>query len=144
MFINKIKFVWSILLIMMLFASIGQSLVYASDINDLSISASFNEANNEGYDGDTVLSVNLGGLESSESGGARILAEYRNAIIGVSGVATLTFIVLFIINFLKLGKSGDNPQERTNSIMAIIFTGIGAAGAGGVLLFITFFYNLFL
>lgn len=144
MFINKIKFIWSILLIMILFTSMGQNLVYASDINDLSISASFSSVKEErGYDGE-VLSISLGGLEDSENGGNRILAEYRNAIIGVSGVATLTFIVLFIINFLKLGKSGDNPQERTNSIMAIIFTGIGAAGAGGVLLFITFFYNLFL
>lgn len=144
MFINKMRFILSIFLMMMLFISMGQNLVYASDINDLSISASFSSVEEErGYDGE-VLSISLGGLEDSENGGNRILAEYRNAIIGVSGVATLTFIVLFIINFLKLGKSGDNPQERTNSIMAIIFTGIGAAGAGGVLLFITFFYNLFL
>lgn len=76
------------------------------------------------------------------NGGSRILAEYRNVIVGVSGVATLTFVILFIVNFMKLGKSAGNPQERSNSIMGIIITGIAAAGCGGVMLFVSFFYNL--
>ena len=76
------------------------------------------------------------------TGPAKILAEYRNVIVGVSGVATLTFVVLFIINFIKLGKSSSNPQERSHCINSIIVTGIATAGCGGVLLFVGFFYNL--
>lgn len=123
-----------------------------SEIDELTIGATFTKANNDdnnddaggGGSTDDVLVISLGGLNKSTDAGARILAEYRNIIIGVSGIAALTFIVLFIMNFLKLGQTTGNPQERQSAIMALILTGVGAAGSGGVLLFVTFFYNLFL
>lgn len=126
-----------------------------SEIDELTVGATFTKANNNdnsddnddaggGGSTDDVLVISLGGLNKSTDAGARILAEYRNIIIGVSGIAALTFIVLFIMNFLKLGQTTGNPQERQSAIMALILTGVGAAGSGGVLLFVTFFYNLFL
>ena len=118
-------------------------------------------ATNEIIYGDDVYSVNdstkAGGMTLSlpealnkESYGGqkgfwdKILGEYRELIFVISSVATLTFVLIFIINFVKLGNTAGNPQAHTSAMTAIIISGIATAGCGGVTLITGVFYNMFL
>ena len=96
--------------------------------------------------GETKLQIEILGISDSDSNQVsfwqKVLSEYREIIAMVSGIAALTFIVFFIISFLKLGKAASNPQERQAAISGIIMTGIASAFCGGVSIFIGFFYNL--
>ena len=71
-----------------------------------------------------------------------IFTKYKGVIMGVSGVATLTMVVLFIMNFMKLGSTANNPQERTRVLTGLLWTGLAAAGAGGVTIFVGVASNL--
>lgn len=71
-----------------------------------------------------------------------LFIEYRGIIIGCTGIGALTFLVFFIINFLKLGASAGNSQMRSQALMGLIWTGIACAGCGGIAIFVGFFYNL--
>lgn len=72
----------------------------------------------------------------------KLFTEYRGVIVGISGIGAITMIVFFIINFMKLGASAGNPQARTQALIGIIWTGLAAAGLGGVTIFVGFFYNV--
>ena len=72
----------------------------------------------------------------------KIFKEYRGVIMGVSGIATLTMVILFIINFMKLGASAGNPQAKHQATIGLLWTGIAAAGAGGVTIFVGVASNL--
>ncbi|MGF7058659.1 hypothetical protein [Brassicibacter mesophilus] len=67
--------------------------------------------------------------------------RYRGFIVGVTGLGALTMIVMFIINFIRLGVSAGNPQTRTQAIKALFWTGISATGLGGITIWAGFFYN---
>lgn len=67
--------------------------------------------------------------------------KYRFWIAGFSGIAAVTMILFFIINFMKLGASAGNPQGRSNAIAGLVWTGLAAAGLGGVSIIVAFFYN---
>ena len=92
--------------------------------------------------------VSTTGINDATDGGVgawqRVLAQYRGVIAGLSGVAAITMIVFFIINFMKLGAAAGNPTQRSQALMGIIWTGLAAAGCGGVSIFVGFFYNVLL
>jgi hypothetical protein len=79
---------------------------------------------------------------SQDTAWTKVFTEYKGVIMGVSGIATLTMVILFIINFIKLGKSADNPNTRSQALGGLLWTGIAAAGAGGVTLFVGIFSNI--
>lgn len=91
-------------------------------------------------DGGT-LTVN--GLDNKDGKGfwETIFAKYKVIILGISGIATLTFVILFIINFVKLGASGDNPQARRAQITACLWTGIATALCGSIMIVVGMFWN---
>lgn len=68
--------------------------------------------------------------------------KYKKFILGCSGFLTMTFILLFIICFAKLGKPGD-VRSRKEAFISICFTGIGAALFGAATLVFGLFYNSF-
>ncbi len=72
----------------------------------------------------------------------KVYREYKGVIIGVLGMGTLTMVALFTVNFIRLGKSASNPQERKQAVNALLWTGIAAAGLGGATMFVGFSYNL--
>ena len=59
------------------------------------------------------------------------------------GVATLTFVVLFIINFVKLGAAADNPNQRSEALKGLLHTGIALALLGGVTIIVGMTTGLF-
>ena len=71
-----------------------------------------------------------------------IFTQYKGLIAGITGLATLTMVVLFIMNFVKLAKAGDNPNERNKAISGLLWTGAGAAGLGAVTIFVSLATNL--
>ena len=110
---------------------------FAGSINDIGASVGTG-ANNE-------MTLEITGITDAgdqTSIWEKIFTEYRGVIVGVSGIAAITMIVFFIINFMKLGASAGNPQARTQALMGIIWTGLAAAGCGGVTIFVGFFYNM--
>lgn len=71
-----------------------------------------------------------------------VLARYRFAIVGVSGVGALSMILVFILNFIRLGSTSHAPNERSKIISALIYSGIASAGLGSVTLIVGLFYSL--
>lgn len=70
------------------------------------------------------------------------LTQYRKVIVFISGIGTLSMILFFILNFINLGKSQGNPQERQKAVTGLIITGIATAGLGSVTLITSLFYNM--
>lgn len=97
----------------------------------------------------TIVGLNDGNSNSSPGVSTQgqqkfwtsILTKYKSVITGIAAVCSLTFLLLFILNFTKLGQSSGNPQMRSQAIMGLIVTGIALACTGGIGLFFGFFYN---
>lgn len=70
-----------------------------------------------------------------------LFVEYRNFIVGISGIGAISMIAFFILNFMKLGASAGNSKARGEAIVGLIVTGIAAAGLGAVTIIVGFFYN---
>ena len=70
-----------------------------------------------------------------------VLSEYQLLITFASAIVSFIMIALFIINFMKLANTKGNPQERSKTISALIFTGVGTALAGSVTMVAQLFYN---
>lgn len=70
-----------------------------------------------------------------------LIARYRFFIAGISGIGAVSMILFFIINFMKLGATSANPQERSRAIMGLVFSGLAAAGLGAVTFIVGIFFN---
>lgn len=71
-----------------------------------------------------------------------VLKQSRLVVVFLSGLASLTVIGLFIINFINLGNSRGNPQERQKAINGLIVCGIATAGLGSITLISKLFFNM--
>lgn len=89
-------------------------------------------------DGETKMTV-----ESDANGNAwqTLLDKYKGFITGIAAVGAVTMVVLFIIQFLKLGASAGNPSARSQALVGVLWTGIAAAGLGAVAIITGIFYN---
>ena len=101
------------------------------DLNDLSVT----------MDGNGKMTTSFDGQSDSTKTWNTIFKKYRIAIVGIAGVLTLTFIVLFLINFFKVGAASDNPVERRKALIGVLWTGLAAAGSGSVTLICALFWN---
>ena len=84
------------------------------------------------------------GFEKTNKGEVfnKVLKEYRGVVTLVSGIGTLSMIMFFIMNFIALGNSKGNPQERQKAINGLIISGIATAGLGSVTMIVGLFYNM--
>ncbi|MFF2531589.1 hypothetical protein ACFVS2_22015 [Brevibacillus sp. NPDC058079] len=89
------------------------------------------------------ITIDGGGFkqDSGKSSWNQIIEKYRGFIVGISGIAAITMVVIFIIQFLKLGASAGNPQARSQALTGVLWSGIAAAGLGAVSLIVGLFYN---
>ena len=71
----------------------------------------------------------------------QLFSRFKGVIVGLTGVGTLVMIVLFIIQFMKLGSSAGNPQARSQALTGVLWTGVAAALLGSVTIIVGFFYN---
>jgi dihydrodipicolinate synthase/N-acetylneuraminate lyase len=72
-----------------------------------------------------------------------VLAEYKGFITGLSGIATLVVLAMFIVNFMMMALDADNANKRSEKIQSLLHCAIAAAGLGSVTLIVGFFWNIF-
>ena len=91
-----------------------------------------------GEDGKLVID----GISSDDqSSWNQLFSRFKGIIVALTGVGTLVMIVLFIIQFMKLGSSAGNPQARSQALTGVLWTGVAAALLGSVTIIVGFFYN---
>ena len=73
---------------------------------------------------------------------AKIMDKYKGIITFVGGIATVTMVAIFILNFMKLGSTATNPTERQKVLTGLIWSGIAAALLGSVTLIVGVFYGM--
>ncbi len=72
-----------------------------------------------------------------------VLVEYKGFITGLSGIATLLVLAMFVVNFISLALDGGVANKRSEKIGNILHCAIAAAGLGAVTLVVGFFWNMF-
>ena len=92
----------------------------------------------DGNSGKTQIKVTSA---ANQNAWQTLLDKYKGFITGVAAVGAVTMVVLFIIQFLKLGASSGNPQARSQALIGVLWTGIAAAGLGAVAIITGLFYN---
>lgn len=71
----------------------------------------------------------------------KVIDKYKGFIVGISSVATVTFIIFFILNITRVAANAANPTARSQAIMGVVWTGIAAALLGSVTVWFGFFYT---
>lgn len=94
-----------------------------------------------GSDGKLEIDGITGGNDGTTSSWNQLFSRFKGVIVGITGVGTLVMIVLFIVQFMKLGASAGNPQARSQALTGVLWTGIAAALLGSVTIIVGFFYN---
>jgi len=79
--------------------------------------------------------------DGSTNAWKNLFSKYKNFIVGIAGVATISMLLFFIINFMKLGATAGNPQARSQALGGVLWTGIATACLGAVTIIVGFFYN---
>ena len=72
-----------------------------------------------------------------------VLVEYKGFITGLSGIATLLVLAMFVVNFIGIALDGGVANKRAEKIGNILHCAIAAAGLGSITLVVGFFWNLF-
>lgn len=86
--------------------------------------------------------LQIEGINDNDTGvWNQLFSKFKGIIVGITGIGTLVMIVLFIIQFMKLGASAGNPQARQQALMGVLWTGVATALLGSVTIIIGFFYN---
>lgn len=79
---------------------------------------------------------------SKEDAFATINTKYKSFIVFFSGIATLTFVVIFIKHFIELGMKASSPKERKEITSGLLWSGLAAAGLGSVTFVVALLFNL--
>lgn len=90
---------------------------------------------------DGVATVDGFDATNGEDAWKAVIDKYKEFIVGIGSVATVTFIIFFILNITKVAATATNPMARGQAIMGVVWTGIAAALLGSVTIWFGFFYN---
>lgn len=140
----KIKNIYLGLLTLIFMLLLFPQKVFASGFTDIGDTVDTFKFTNSTESGlmDKTMHLDTGQKETESDFWNKIYSEYKGIILGISGIALLTFVMMFIVSFMRLAKSAGNPQERKQAQMALLWTGIGAALSGSVFMWVGFAYNL--
>lgn len=72
----------------------------------------------------------------------KIMEKYKGVVTFISGLATVTMVAIFILNFMKLGSTATNPTERSKVLTGLVWSGVAAALLGSVTLIVGVFYGM--
>lgn len=92
-------------------------------------------------DGDGLKVDGSGFSTDSKTAWDTFFKRYKKFIVGISGMATLTMVAIFIYCFIKLGASTGNEKARKEAQVGILWSGVATAGMGAVTLIVGFFYS---
>lgn len=82
-------------------------------------------------------------ITSKEEGFKQIIESYKSFITFVGGLATMTFILIFIKHFVELGAKASNPAERKQITSGLLWSGIAAGLLGSVTFVFAVMYGVF-
>lgn len=111
--------------------STEESTVSGDDVGDLDVT----------MDSNGKLSTTWDEKSDSTSTWNTIFRKYKVIITGFSGLATLTFLILFILQLMKLAAAGDNPTARSKALSGILWISIALAGSGSATLICALAWN---
>ncbi len=139
-FISKIGILLFALLLMFMPS------VFASD--DFNLGSDVSQVHVE-MDKDGFVSLNE--VEAIRAKGTDATADsfnyayrrYQGVIVGIGGILTLTFVLIFLLTFIKISSSAANPQQRAELSKSLIWVGLGAGGFGATTLLLSFGFGLF-
>lgn len=83
------------------------------------------------------------GVTSRQSGFSKVIERYKELITFIGGLATMTFILIFIKHFIELGAKANNPMERRQIAGGLLWAGLAAAGLGSITFIFSVMYNVF-
>ena len=111
--------------------------------NDSNYSGNINEVGVEMVGGKLTFAGDLNTTSNNQSSTwTNLMNKYKGVVIGVAGIGTVTMILMFVMNWMKLAGTSGNPQERQKVVHALIYTGIATAGLGSVTVFVALFYYI--
>lgn len=113
----------------------------ATFMTQINANALWNEDFNVKWD-NTTNAVSITATEDMNDSFDKIITKYKTVITFVSAVGAVTMVAIFILNFMKLGTTSGNPTERSKCVMALIWSGLAAAGLGSVALIVGIFYGM--
>ena len=90
-----------------------------------------------------ISDIRKGGQTGIQDAWNFTFTKYKTVITGVTGVCTITFVLIFLITFVKISSSTSNPHQRAELTKALIWIGIGGAGFGAATLFLSIGFGLF-
>ena len=82
-------------------------------------------------------------ITNSTQAKGHVIVKYKAIITFVGGIATVTMVAIFIIQFLKLGVVTTNPRDRKEVLTGLLISGISAALLGSITFYVGVFYGLF-
>ena len=106
--------------------------VSGDDVGDLDVTM--------GSDGKLTTTWDQANGDSSKTWNT-IFKKYKVVITGFTGIATLTFLILFILQLVKLSAAANNPTERSKALQGILWIGIALAGSGSATLICALAWN---
>ena len=112
---------WLFGIILFIFLSIFSiTPVFATDLTDIG-----NLVDDFKFETDTSSSMSKTDMKLSKTAKTEqqfwneIYTEYKGVIIGISGLALLTFTIMFICSFTRLGTTANNPQAKKGAQIAL-------------------------
>lgn len=86
-----------------------------------------------------------GAQELQKNSWRTVYSTTHKILIGISGMITLTFVLLLLTHALQLGLTSMNPQERAKTLKDLLWTsaGLGLFAASTVIMLVAFrtFHN---
>lgn len=64
-------------------------------------------------------------------------------VLGISGVATIIFAIMLIINFAHISAAKGNPNELARAIKGVVWTLVAAAGCGATFIILALAWGFF-
>lgn len=109
----------------------------ANDIGDVNVKMTVDPTT-----GEASIDMGLGFNEAdgTQEVWSQIFIKYKAVIVGFTGIAMLTSIIIFIVKFMQLQASSGNPTAKAQALQGLLWTGLATAGIGSVTVIVGFFY----
>lgn len=125
-----------------LFTTVYTTLLFSIPAFATTVTSSFSDATY--VDNGKTLTItshsSTGTTTALQKAFSAFILQWRILIAGITGVATITMILIFIINIIHLGSLPANPMARREIMMRLVTLAICTALLGGITSILTIFY----
>lgn len=104
-------------------------------------SKSFDDALNIIGDDGTINPSSTIATTTTEGGLSGFIAKFKTLISGLCGVLAAAMVGILVLNFTKLGASGDNDMARKKAMQGVMWSAVAVALFGGTSVFMGLSWN---